>query len=311
MKRSVMTRNGMAMRESERKPYGPADLLVRTLGCGVCEGDVVEYKNRSSLGDQELRPGHEGIGVVEEVGCDVEGFGKGDTVTCLAGAYAEYFTSPAEWAVKVPDGLDWRLALGEPLSCVVHAMNRLTVGPRDRAAIMGCGFMGLLALQVLKNRGVGHLCGIDPILERREQALAFGAAEVYAPEDAPLHDDVEHEGTFDIVVEASGVQAALDLAGNLVAQHGAINILGTHRGNEGRRTVHMYQWNWKAITVHNGHVRRTDEKVEALRESVRLLADGTVDVVPLVKYYALEDADQAFRDLVNRKPGVYKAVLVP
>ena len=311
MRRSVITKDGMAMRETERKPFGPDDLLVRTLGCGVCEGDVVEYRKRATLGDRELRPGHEGIGTVEGVGDNVTGFQVGDCVTCLCGAYAEYFTSPAAWAAKVPDGLDPKLALGEPLSCVVHAMNRLTVGPADRVAVIGCGFMGLLCVQVLKHRGAGRLLAIDVIGERRERALALGSDESCAPEDAPRADEPARYGTFDFVVEAAGVPEAIDLAGDLVDHHGHMNIVATHRSNEGRRTVNMYQWNWKAITIHQGHVRRTDEKIAALHESVGLLASGAVKMDSLVRHYALEDADQAFQDLVKREPGVYKAVLMP
>jgi threonine dehydrogenase-like Zn-dependent dehydrogenase len=73
----------------------------------------------------------------------------------------------------------------------------------------------------------------------------------------------------------------------------------------------MYQWNWKAITIHQGHVRRINEKIEALKESVELMASGAVDMQSLVSPYPLEEADQAFQDLINRKPGLYKAILVP
>jgi threonine dehydrogenase-like Zn-dependent dehydrogenase len=306
-----MTKHGMVLRESEGKRFGPDDLLVRTIGCGVCEGDVVPYRSRAELGDRELRPGHEGIGVVDTVGETVTDFAPGDPVTCLSGAYAEYFTCPARMAVKIPDGLDPKLALGEPLACIVHAMNRLTVGPGDAVAVVGCGFMGMLCIQVLKHRGAGRILAIDVIDERREHALTLGADDACAPEDAPLADDPVKEGTFDIVVEAAGVQAAVDLCGDLVNHHGHMNIVATHRSNEGRRTVHMFQWNWKSITIHQGHVRRMEEKTVALHESVDLLASGAVKMDSLVRHYTLEDADQAFQDLVSRKPGVYKAVLMP
>jgi threonine dehydrogenase-like Zn-dependent dehydrogenase len=302
----------MVMSRSERKPYGPGELLVRTVGCGVCSGDVFAYTRRRELAEgREERLGHEGNGIVEEVGEGVTGVKPGDAVTSLWGAYAEYFVSPAKYAVKLPDNLDPKWALGEPLSCMVHAMNRMTVGPRDRAAIVGCGFMGNLCLQILKSRGAGHICAVDTIPERREQALACGADEAFAPEEVPLHEDPHREGTFDAVVEAAGVQPALDLCGSMVKQHGLINMIAGHQSEGGMRTVNMYQWNWKAITVYQGHVRRREEKREALRQSVELMASGAVDMRPLVSFYPLEEADQAFRDLINRKPGLYKAVLVP
>ena len=311
MKRSILTKNGMKTVEDEKKPMGPGDLMVRTIACGVCEGDVVAYKNRAGLGDRMQRLGHEGNGIVEETGKDVRNFKPGDIVSCLGGAYTEYFTAPETRFAKLPDHLDPKTALGEPLACVVHAMNRLTVHAEDRVGIVGCGFMGMLALQVLKHRGAGYILAVDPIEERREHALTLGADESLPPEDVPLAEDPVKEGDFDIVVELAGVQPAVDLCGNMVRQHGHINIVATHRSNDGVRTVNMYQWNWKSITVHQGHIRKDDEKVKALQESVELMSGGAVKMDSLVVCYALDNAEQAFQDLVNRKPGVYKASLVP
>ena len=59
-----------------------------------------------------------------------------------------------------------------------------------------------------------------------------------------------------MVIEAAGVQSAVDLCTELVTQHGKIILVGYHQSNDGMRNVNMQQWNFKAIDVINGHVRR-------------------------------------------------------
>lgn len=311
MKRALLKKSGMVVLDDDKKPMGPGDVSYKTIACGICEGDVVAYKNRAELGDRGQRLGHEGNGQVDAVGEEVTDIKPGDIVTCLGGGYTEFFVLPRESVAKLPDHLDPKIALGEPLACVVHAMNRITAGPDDRVAIVGCGFMGMLALQVLKHRGAGYILGVDTIEERRKHAITLGADEAMAPGEVPQVDDPLHKGNFDVVVELAGVPEAIDLCGNLVKHHGHMNIVATHRSGGGMRNVNMYQWNWKSITIHQGHVRDHEGKIAAFHEGVDLMASGAVKMDSLVKHYALDDADQAFQDLISRKPGVYKAALVP
>jgi threonine dehydrogenase-like Zn-dependent dehydrogenase len=87
--------------------------------------------------------------------------------------------------------------------------------------------------------------------------------------------------------------------------------VGYHQYNRGMRTLNMQQWNYKSIDVVNGHVRRQDEKLEAMRGGIALLRRGHLQAEPLVTRYALHDIQQAFEDLEARKEGLFKVVLVP
>jgi threonine dehydrogenase-like Zn-dependent dehydrogenase len=75
-----------------------------------------------------------------------------------------------------------------------------------------------------------------------------------------------------VVVEASGTQPGLDLAGKLVRAHGVLSILGYHQG--GPRQVDVGMWNWKAIDVVNAHVRRRADLLESMRIGLELEAEG-------------------------------------
>ena len=73
----------------------------------------------------------------------------------------------------------------------------------------------------------------------------------------------------------------------------------------------MQMWNFKAIDVINGHVRRHDEKMQAMARGIDLLAEGKLVTEPLVRLYELGEVDQAFADFAANQEGLFKAVLIP
>jgi threonine dehydrogenase-like Zn-dependent dehydrogenase len=301
-----LTERGFDPREVATPSWGPDEVLVLTLACGICEGDVQIYRTRREKDLGEVLLGHEGTGIVTAVGRNVGQFAEGDLVTALGGAYAGYFVAQPHQLIKLPAGLDPLYALGEPIACCIHAGHRFGIRPGDRVAVVGCGFMGLICLQLARYQSAGVIYAIDPIAERREMAGELGATKTCHPETLE-----DQQQAFDVVIEAAGAQSALDLCGDLVKEHGRIILVGYHQSNGGLRTVNMQQWNYKAIDVVNGHVRRTDEKLEAMGLGIELLSQGYLTTQPLTTAYPLIHAEQAFQDLVRRKAGLFKAVLVP
>jgi threonine dehydrogenase-like Zn-dependent dehydrogenase len=254
--------------------------------------------------------GHEGNGVIEEVGEGVTGFEKGQPVTALCGSYSRYFNAGPGQIVPLPANVDPLWAMGEPISCCVHALERSRIRKGERAMVIGAGFMGQVCAQLARCFGAGWVGVLDTIPWRLPPARELGADWVGNPDGISAAEMIEAHGEFDHVIEVAGVAPALDLATELVREHGCINIVSTHQTDNGLRTIDMYRWNWKSITVINGHVRRVDEKLEALKTSVRLVGEGKVNVRPLITHYPLADVEQAFRDLVNRKEGLFKAALL-
>lgn len=307
MRTAILNPQGFELREYEVPPYGDDEVLVKTTACGVCGGDVFVYQTRVEHEIKELLLGHEGSGVIVAVGKGVEGFNIGDLVTAIGGAYADYFAIDPQMLVKLPAGIDPIYALGEPIACCVHAGNRFGVQPGDRVAVVGCGFMGLICLQLAKIQGAGHICAIDPVAYRRTMALQLGANEALTPDAVNIADI--WQGDFDVVIEVAGSAAALELCGELVNQHGRLILVGYHQSNDGWRAVNMKLWNYKAIDVVNGHVRRKAEKLAAMQQGMTLLRNGQLVVESLVTRYNLGDVEQAFIDFTAQKEGLFKAVL--
>jgi len=307
----VLTRTGFQIRELGRPAFGPDEVQVKTLACGVCSGDLFVYENRDELAAAHSRLGHEASGVVAAVGQEVSALAVRDVVTALSTpAYADFFVATPDQLVKLPREVDPAYALGEPIACCVHAGNRFGTAPGDRVAVVGCGFMGLVCLQIARYQGAGFLCALDPDASRLEMSQELGAGFVADPSQGGAPSILHRFGEFDLVIEAAGTQSALDLCGDLVKEHGRIVLVGYHQSEGGMRTVNMQQWNYKAIDVVNGHVRRHEEKAEAMRQGVDLMREGHLSTAPLVTTYALGDIEQAFSDLSSRKPGLLKAVLL-
>lgn len=311
MKVAVLTKDGFRIREADVPSCGSNQVLVRTLICGICEGDVFSYRNVNDIRNSEIVLGHEGSGVIEAIGQNVHDFKEGDTVTALGGSFAEYFLASPNSLVKLPKGLNPLWALGEPVACCVHAGNRFGIQLGDRVALLGCGFMGLMCLQLAKLQGAAFICAIEPIPWRLKVARQLGADIGQSLETSDAKKLIHEYGEFDVVIEATGVQGAVDMAGDLVKQHGRVILVGYHQSNNGMRTVNMKQWNYKAIDVVNGHVRRLDEKLKAMQAGIDLMCAERLVIEPLVKHYDLPRVEEAFQDLIARKEGLFKAALVP
>ncbi len=289
---------------------GPNEAVVEVHACGVCTYDLHVLRSSDTY---PLRLGHEPSGVVAAVGPEVTGFAPGDRVTGrLYPSFAEYVLARSEDLVTLPDSVPFHEGLGEPLAVLVEAERRSKVELGAKVAVVGLGFMGLAFTRLLRLRGASLIVGIDPRADAQRAAVISGADQVFAPDAVPDHfrltrfEDWQSPRGFDLVVEASGSQAGLTLAGELVRAHGMLSILGTHES----RVVQVGMWNWKAIDVVNAHVRDHARLMSSMHVGVDLLAIGRVSLQPLITHrYPLEEISTAFSHLAEKPPGFIKAAI--
>ena len=288
---------------------------MRIMVCGVCASELHSWAD--GVPSYPRRLGHEPMGVVAAVGTGATRFREGDRVTGLfTGAFADACLAAEDALLPVPDSVPDEAALGEPLACLVNAQRRTPVELADRVALVGLGYMGLGMLQLLKLRGPSRVVAIDVREDARDAARRLGADEVFDPSDLPPENcltqfsDWQSDRGVEVVVEGSGTQAGLTLAGELVRPHGVLSILGYHQG--GPRQVDVGMWNWKAIDVVNAHVRRRADLMESMRVGLELTAKGLLDLGSLVTHrYGLDEVDRAYADLLAKPHGFIKAVVRP
>jgi len=193
--------------EVDKPQPGPREVLVRVETSGLCHTDI-----HAAHGDWPVKPtlplipGHEGVGIVEQVGDAVTNIEVGDRVAmpwlgtacgvcqfCIDGwetlceqqvntgygrngAYAEYATADANYVAKVPDGVDPLDAA--PLACAgvttYKAVKVSGARPGQLVAIFGIGGLGHLALQYAKIAGA-TVVAVDITDEKLELAKELGA----------------------------------------------------------------------------------------------------------------------------------------
>ena len=294
----------------------PDEVLIEVKACGVCASELHRWQHGGKQGFPQ-RMGHEPSGVVRTVGSNVAGWQVGDRVTALApgkGAFAETISVHQDRVITLPDGVDFSEAIVEPVGCLVSGLDRTAIRIADEVAIVGCGFMGLALLQLVRWRGVRRIIAIDPREEALAAARQFGADEVILPADvAPVMKCLgasRLQQGFDVVFETSGTQAGLTLAGDMTTVHGILSIVGWHA--DGMREVNMSLWNYKAITVINAHERRMEQLVQYMADGIHMIAAGKLAMSDLVTHhYTLAEVDEAFAALESKPAGFIKAVIYP
>ena len=247
---------------------------------------------------------------MEKVGKNVTGFKVGDRVTGLGGgAYKEYIRVEPYKMAHVPDSLKDEDAISEPLAYLLSAAMKMkieTLG--DTIAVVGCGYMGLGMISLFKAMGYGNIIAIDKRPEALENAKKFGATETYTPDTLPVqfYADFEHfdkveltrDGTNEElfalgvqnVMEFTGTQDGLELAGRITKPHGRLGIGGYH--NDTLRQIDYKLWNFKAITTINCHERRIAYEADLCKRCMELLDKKIWNFTGVTKIYPVEMFDE-------------------
>lgn len=290
---------------------GPQEVVIDVTACGVCGSDLnawrgvpgVEYPLPSGA------PGHEVTGTVKKRGPDVTNIDVGDHVTGLTwNGFADRVTARAVDIVRLPPTHPLAAdVLGEPLACAMNVVRRAGLDHRqtDKVAVVGFGYLAALIVQLFPP-SVRQWIAISRRDDSRALATRLGADATYDFDTVPG----SAWESFDVVIEAAGVQRALDYATWLTAFGGRLVVAGYHA--DGPRTVNMQNWNWKGIDVINAHERRREVLVDALHEALRISAERRVTVAELHTHHiSLRDATTAFRLADERPAGFIKAVVCP
>jgi threonine dehydrogenase-like Zn-dependent dehydrogenase len=311
MEKAILTGPRQFRVETAAAPRVAANhVMVKVLSSGICASELHTWQEGHGV---PLALGHEVAGEVVEVGTGVSEFRVGDRVTGLFHeGFADFAIAAADRVAALPKGIEPLFGFGEPLACAVSAALRTRVEIGDRVAIVGLGFMGTLMMQLLRIKGPSQITGIDLRDDALANGLKLGVDIATKPEGIPAKDrapKMGDTGGFDVVVEATGTQSGLDLATELVRQHGVLSILGYHQG--GPRSVNMQLWNYKAIEVLNAHERRPAFRMECMKRGLALAAAGRIDLASLVTHkFPLARVGDAFAALESKPRGFIKAVVV-
>ncbi len=294
---------------------GPGEVRIQLEGCGVCASSLPLWEGREWFRYPQPpgAPGHEGWGVVDALGEGVTGLRVGQRVAALSyHAFAEYDLADADAVVPLPASLDGQPFPGEALGCAMNVFARRGVRAGQTVAVVGVGFLGALLVR-LATRAGARVIAVSRRPFALDAARAAGAAEALRLKNPGAVMDRVRTLTgaagCEVVIEASGRQAPLDLASALCGERARLVIAGYHQ--DGTRQVDMQQWNWKGLDVINAHERDPRIYVQGMKAAIAALEAGDLDPAPLYTHrFSLDETGRAFGMLQARPDGFLKALVL-
>lgn len=314
------------------QPQAPQDVLVKLEACGICGTDLnilaVPPAHKANTG---IVIGHEGIGVVEQIGAGVTGLQPGDCVviaprltcgrcaycrrgldnqctnyqtvgTTVDGAFAPYLLAPERALYKISPSVPRDdAAFFEPLSCVVGAVKRAPIQAGDTVLIIGGGPMGLLFALHYRTLGAGRVIVADVAPYRLDFAQEIGveAINVQEKDAAKAIKEITELGA-DIVVDAVGNQ--MDTAIKCARRGGQIILFGLRPHDN--PPVNQYTITRYDLTVHGAFVgllpfAQTVQLLESKRIQPSVLITHRLPLTELAHGVQLMRTQQAMKVMIE------------
>ena len=256
----------LRIEDIEAVPLGPRDVRVRIEAGGICGSDLHYYNHGGFGTVRLREPmalGHEIAGTIDEIGHDVSRVTPGIRVAvnpsrpcnecryCAAGqhnqcldmrfigsamryphvqgGFRQNLTVDESQAVPIAPGMSMQeAAMAEPLAVCLHAARRAGSLLGAKVLVTGCGPIGALAVLTARYSGASEIVATDISAYPLSLAAQVGASRTInvAEEPQALAFYAEDKGTFDVLFEASGNEAALRGALDTVRPGGIVVQLG-------------------------------------------------------------------------------------
>lgn len=324
----------LVLREWDRPTAGPGQIVVRTEACGVCHTDL-----HAANGDWPVRPplpfipGHEGIGIVAEVGAGVHAVKEGDRVGvpwlysacghcehCLSawetvcaqaefggytknGGFAEYILADPDYVAHVPLGLDARAAA--PIICAgitsYKGIRETRARPGEWLVVSGVGGLGHLAVQYGKAMGM-HVCAVDVDKDKLEHATRLGADAVVnarTGDPAAVVKKITGGGGHGVLITAPSL-GAFEQGVGMTRKRGTCVLVGLPPGEF---PTPLFDVVANCITIRGSFVGNRQDMAEALAFAADGKVHADIELQPLSAinrvFLRLEQGDVPARVVID------------
>jgi len=324
---------GLWMQTAPVPKIGPDDVLIRVRKSGICGTDIHiwnwdEWAQKTV--PVPLRTGHESAGEIVEIGRNVEGIalgqrcsGEGHLIGKRSrqsrsgrfhldpttrgigvneqGAFAEYLRLPAFNVVPLPDDIPDDIgAILDPLGNAVHTALSFDLVGED-VLITGAGPIGILAAAVARHVGARHVVITDINPDRltlaRKVVPDVVTVNVVQEELKDVISQLKMKQGFDVGLEMSGNQHALDQMVDTMTMGGRIAMLGIPSG---KSPVDWSEIVFKALTIKGVYGR---EIFETWYKMIAMLQNG-LDVSKIITHhFAANDFEKGFAAMKSGTSG--------
>jgi S-(hydroxymethyl)glutathione dehydrogenase/alcohol dehydrogenase len=324
----------------ELTELGPGECHIQLVSSGVCHSDL-SVQNGTIPMPPPCVLGHEGAGIVREVGPGVTDVKAGDHAilsftpacrkckACLrgqsnlcetmmamsisphfivdgkkipgmtgCGTFAEEMIVPENAVIPVPR--DIPLGIVSLIGCGVTtgvgaAFHTAGVTPGSSVAVIGCGGVGIAAIQGARIAGAAEIVAIDPVESKHALAKKFGATHAVKPGDVEgVKKDVTGGEGFDYVLECVGHPATIRQCYDLARRGGTAVVVGVGRlDQQVQFSAFEFFYGDKSLkgSMYGGANVRVD-----FPRLLRLWKTGKLDLEGMItRRLRLEDVNEAFR----------------
>jgi len=327
----------LSIEDRQMPTANPGEVVLKVAYCGICGSDLHATEPSAAPLERGTILGHEFSGVVTQSASDLfqpddqviglplrecdecrpTGAGCRDRLGILCarnriigmsedvpGGYAEYLRLPAHNALKVPAGLDLKVAaLTEPLAVGAHAVRMAGNLLGARILVIGAGPIGLAVTLFARASGARVVVVSEISPARRAQASMFGATVVDPATEPPGPAFARLTGAApDVIFECVGVPGILRQCIDLAPLHGRIIVVGVCRQDD---TLLPRVAIRKELSIQFvlGYSREEFALVLDMLASGQIKADGLVTAV-----IGLDELPEVFESL--RRPGPHAKVLI-
>lgn len=309
--------------------------VIKVEICGICGSDITAYKGVNPTMKYPVNGlGHEGVGIIHEIGQNDKGLKAGDRVVmepyvpcnkchmCAVGRFnncvdirvcgvhkdgmmAEYFSHPVQLLYKIPDELTFEhAALVEPLTIGLHSATRARVTKEEYCVIFGAGVIGMMAAYACINYGATPIL-IDVIQERLDYAKKLGIPYIFNSKNGAVEKfltEVTNGKLPETMIDCTGVPAILEQMHNYVCHGGRIALVGWPHNPVAINTVRLMQ---KEIDVCPS--RNSNSKFE---EAIKLINENKIPIDEmLTKFVDLVEVEETLKAMI-KSPAEYLKVIV-
>tara|TARA_B100001175_G_scaffold317573_1_gene335036 strand:+ start:2203 stop:3228 length:1026 start_codon:yes stop_codon:yes gene_type:complete len=252
---------GLKLQEVDTPKIKSDEVLIKVKTTAICGTDLHIW-NWDNWASKTIKPpmtvGHEFMGEIIEIGSAVEGLTMGDRVSAEShmvgetsrnaragklhldpdtvnlgvdrdGAFAEFVSIPSRNVVQLPDSVDNEMgAILDPFGNAIHATLSFDLVGED-VLITGAGPIGIMSAAIALHVGARRVLITDINDVRLSLAKTVSNVEALNPSKENIEDKMKNMGLkegFDVGLEMSGSEVALDQMVNSMVMGGNIALLG-------------------------------------------------------------------------------------
>ncbi len=299
---------------------GDNEVLIKTayttISCGTEKANLLGDKNVSIGSVVVPFPrvlGYNCAGVVEKIGKNVTNVAVGDRVVGHGSLHRAYNLLHESTVVKIEqDSVSFQDGAASYIATFpLAAIRKTNLEIGEPAMVMGLGILGLIGVALLRVAGASPVIAVDPIPERREKALKFGADYAFDPFDENFAQKVKAvSGGIKVAIEVTGVGAGLNETLDCMAKYGRVALLGCTRDSHfeidyykkvhgpGISLIGAHTMARPALESSHGYYTHNDD----IRTILKLISLGRLSLKDMVdEVHSPEECEKVYSRLISEK----------